>query len=102
MLKLKAGVVAQGLSTEILLAVCVAQSVYASYGYDCVITSLLDGTHSSTSLHYCGNAVDLRTRIFENDSVAESVANDIGECLGADFDVVLEPDHIHVEYQPKR
>ncbi|AOY88636.1 hypothetical protein BKP64_10900 [Marinobacter salinus] len=102
MLKLKAGVVAQGLSTEIMLAVCVAQSVYASYGHDCVITSLLDGTHSSTSLHYSGNAVDLRTRIFESTSVAESVARDLGDCLGADYDVVLESDHIHVEYQPKR
>lgn len=102
MLKLKPGVKVQGLSNEILLAAVIANTVYASHGYDCVVTSLLDGTHSRTSLHYCGNAIDLRTRIFPSQSVAIAVVDDLKSCLGDDYDVVLESDHIHVEYQPKR
>lgn len=102
MLQLKASVKVQGLSNEILLAVVVANSVYAKHGYDCVVTSLLDGKHSMTSLHYCGNAVDLRIRTFPSRSVAIAVVDDLKSCLGDDYDVVLESDHIHIEYQPKR
>ncbi len=29
------------------------------------------------------------------------IVGDIGEALGADFDVILEVDHLHIEYQPK-
>lgn len=101
MLKLKRGVVVQGLGTETLLAAVVAQTVYAKHGKDCVITSALDGQHSETSLHYSGNALDLRTRHLDAGQ-AEAITDDLQDALGDDYDVVLEGNHIHVEYQPKR
>ena len=49
------------------------------------------------SLHYAGCAVDLR---FPPDNAAGLKAA-LAEALGGDYDVVLEADHIHVEFQPK-
>lgn len=98
---LKSGVKIQGISTELLFALNVAGRVYESYGHEVTITSLLDGKHSKTSLHYSGNAADLRTRDLGTTS-ASDVRNSIKERLGIDYDVILETDHIHVEYQPRR
>ena len=52
----------QSLQPQIVLAVVVASSFYKDFGYDLVVTSFSDGIHSPNSLHYSGNAVDLRTR----------------------------------------
>lgn len=101
MLSLKPGVRVQGLSTEIMLAVCIAESAFKDEGYDCVITSLLDGQHSFNSLHYSGNAVDLRIRHLQ-EAHAGLIAEDIETALGPDYDVVLESSHIHIEHQPRR
>jgi len=101
-MKLKEGVKIQGISTELLFALNVADQVYREYDLGgMVVTSLLDGRHSSTSLHYSGNAADLRTRNLGPDA-SESVRDDIKDRLGIDYDVILESDHIHVEYQPRR
>lgn len=100
MLKLKPGVRIIGLRPEIMLAVQVAASVYDKFGYDCVITSGTDGSHSRGSLHYAGQAVDLRTWIV-NVEHRRPIRDEIAAALGGDFDVVLESNHIHVEYQPK-
>jgi len=52
------------------------------------------------SKHYEGMAVDLRTFFFTREEV-ENVATDLHAELGEDYDVVVEPTHIHVEYDPK-
>lgn len=64
-----------------------------------VITSGADGRHSLTSLHYSGNALDLRRRNLRN---PEGVVERLKDTLGIDYDVILEATHIHVEYQPRR
>jgi len=102
MLKLKHSVIPQGVRPEILLAVMVADSVYHAFGHECVVTSLLDGTHSRTSLHYTGCAVDLRTRNVPSVEQQQKITEALRKALTADYDVVLESDHIHIEYQPKR
>jgi hypothetical protein len=61
MLRLKRNARATGVRPELLLAIKVAEEKYAHHGHVLVITSLLDGVHSSTSLHYAGCAADLRT-----------------------------------------
>ncbi len=98
---LKDGVVISGIRTELLFALNVCDGVYSTYGEELVITSLNDGKHSDTSLHYSCSGADLRTRYF---TVPETklVAEDIRSRLGIDFDVVVEKDHIHLEYQPRR
>ncbi len=101
MLLLKTGVRIAGLRPEILLAVVAAERVCAVMGVDCVVTACVDGVHKSGSLHYCGLAVDLRSRDFRPGDVDKAIAR-IKQCLGADYDVVLETDHIHVEFQQKQ
>lgn len=91
----------QGMRPELILAIMVADGVYASLGQELVITSLLDGTHSNTSLHYTGCAVDFRTRYFKPGE-AEKARNDISGRLTSDYDVILEKNHLHVEYQPRK
>lgn len=97
---IKAGVNVTGIKPEIVLAVIMAQAIYARHGAGLVITSALDGKHSRGSLHYSGNAIDLRTRHVSRDD-AETIADELRAALGAQYDVVLEKDHIHVEFQPK-
>lgn len=101
-MRLKKGVSARGLTPQIALALMVADEVYREEGVECVITSLNDGKHSRTSLHYCGQGADLRTRNLPNQAAKERVQFKIAERLGSDdYDVILESDHIHVEWQPK-
>ncbi len=66
--------------------------------YEITITSANDGKHMTNSLHYKNNAVDLRTRDMKN---AKVCGWEIKQYLGKDFDVILEKDHLHIEYQPK-
>lgn len=88
-----------GMRPEILFAIMVVDYVYQSYGEELVITSVVDGHHSSSSLHYAGSAFDARTSYF-TPGIRKSVADDVRSRLGFDFDVVLESDHMHVEFQP--
>ena len=73
---------------------------YAKRGYSLVVTSLEDGNHMKGSFHYVGRAADLRTRDIPPD-VCKQLVRDIKASLGNDYDVVLEKDHIHLEYDPK-
>lgn len=100
MIRVKKGVDLSGLRPEILLAIVVADSVYARHGEECVVTSVREGTHGRGSLHFVGLAVDFRTKRIDPDKV-RSIAEEIGSRLGAQYDVVLKPNHIHVEFQPK-
>lgn len=62
-------------------------------------TSIVDGLHSRNSLHYVGLACDLR--IWYLPKLAPFI-DSITLLLGEDYDIVLEKDHIHVEFQPTR
>jgi len=97
---LKDGVELHGLHPAMVLALGVANQVYAARGVDLTITSALDGKHGRASLHYVGQAADIRTRNLPP-GVAERAAKEIKERLGNEFDVIVEKDHIHIEFQPK-
>ncbi len=98
--KLKPGVRLTGIRPEILFALMTDERAYNRAGHELVVTSCVDGKHGRASLHYSGAAVDLRTRDVPADLVQAIVA-EIREALGADFDVVLEDTHLHIEYQPQ-
>jgi hypothetical protein len=66
--------------------------------YEMTITSAKDGVHMKNSLHYSGNAIDIRSRDMRNPNTTK---NTIKTALGAKFDVIYEIDHIHIEYDPK-
>jgi len=101
-IRLKPGVRLLGLAPQLVLALHAAAGVYEVTGKakEMVVTSCSDGKHSPTSLHYVGHAVDLRTSNLPPERV-QKVTNRLREVLGDEFDVVLEADHIHVEWQPK-
>lgn len=97
---LKDGVRIIGVKPEIVLAMMVADGVYKSLGYELTITSVVEGKHSRGSIHYQGMAFDCR--ISNLSPAAPIMVRDaIKKALGYDFDVVLESDHIHCEWQPK-
>ena len=102
-MKLKPGVNPFGLKPELLLALMVAESVWTQSGVELVVTSLNDGKHSKTSLHYAGCAADIRTNNITEIGKKEWLVEQLRFCLGQnpDYDVILEIDHIHIEYQPK-
>lgn len=90
------------LPTAIAMAVAcqVVASVYAARGYDCVITSAMEGRHGRASKHFIGHALDFRTR-HVSDERRQPLRAAVAAALGPEFDVVLESDHLHVEYDPK-
>lgn len=97
-MRLKSGVRILGAKPEIVLAMQIAADVYARNNHRLTVTSVVEGTHSRGSIHYQGLAFD--ARLPELSSRADVVAA-LKESLGQDFDVALEADHIHIEFQPK-
>lgn len=86
-----------GMRTELLLALCIAQELYRENAEPFTITSIMDGRHMRGSLHYVGAAADIRLPKRHPTMITRELA----KRLGADYDVVLEKTHIHIEYQPK-
>jgi len=91
----------QSLSPQIILAIMVIEGVCTKHGIEMVITSINDAKHALTSLHYSGNGIDFRSRDLPDKT---KFLIDCKEALGnsPDFDLILESDHYHLEYQPKR
>lgn len=104
MLALKEGVSVSGLKPEILLALLAAESVYQVYNLTVTITACKDGKHMEGSKHYVGQAVDLRLPSWYGLSVEadKTVHRLLQANLGNEYDVVLEGNHIHVEYDPPK
>lgn len=100
MIKLEPNVQTFGMRTELLLAIVIAERIWSGYGVDLVLTSMCDGKHSETSLHNAGAAVDMRSRDLASDAKVEAVKQ-LKAALGRDYDVILEVDHVHVEFQPR-
>lgn len=100
-MKFKPGVRVFGVRPELTLAIIAVNSVYEAEGYDLVITSVTEGKHSRASLHYAGQAFDCRIWGIPELKLQEFVRI-LQQALTDEFDVVLEKDHIHIEFQPKR
>jgi len=96
-MSLKAGVRVLGIRPELVLALRIVEAVYQAHGAPFVITSIMEGTHKRASLHYVGCAADVR--LPPQDAV--SIVAEAKAALGDDFDVILEGDHVHVEFQAK-
>jgi hypothetical protein len=99
-MKLKETVRILGVRPEVVLGMFITESTMNQLGFPCVITSVTDGTHSRGSIHYSGGAWDVRIRNIPDDAWSNLVFS-LKQALGGDFDVVLENDHIHCEFQPK-
>jgi len=92
----------KGMQPEILLAIIIAdQLMRKMYGKDLTLTSITDGHEfNPRSLHNPGYAFDMRIwgmARFDQDKFVEELSN----LLGGEYDIVVERDHIHVEFDPK-
>ena len=94
-MKIKEGVIIQGLSIRMRPVLIAASKIWEELGEELVITCALDGDHSPGSLHYYGLAVDLRTRYF-SEYEAQKAFTRLTEEL-PDYVIVLEESHIHVQ-----
>lgn len=99
-MQLKASVTFHGITSEMLLGIIIVNSIFQKNNYELVITSITDSKHSLTSLHYAGNAIDIRISNIPPANI-DFLINELKNSLGSNFDVVHEIDHIHIEYQPK-
>ncbi len=97
--KIKALVRPDGMSPEILLAIWIAEQVYEEMGaIQFCITSLTDGRHMVGSRHHSGRAVDLRIWTLDADK-RKPATKLIQHRLGRYYFVLLEKDHMHIEYK---
>ncbi|HJR08436.1 MAG TPA: hypothetical protein VJ842_14335 [Pyrinomonadaceae bacterium] len=85
---------------EIAYARRIVAEIWRAFGYTLTVTSGYDGSHLAQSKHYEGLAEDYRTRDVKPDDLPIMVSR-VRDVLGTNYDVVLEPDHLHVEYDPK-
>lgn len=101
---LKEGVDAKILSNQCMLGILIAASVFAGRGIPFVITSICDSSpkRKANTKHATGDAFDLRlpSRYTHDRTLDDRVVTDLCAALGQDFDVVLEPDHLHCEWDP--
>lgn len=103
MLAIKPGVDVKGISTETMLGVMILTSVFWRHGIPTVITSCRDGKHKDGSLHYIGDAVDIRlpSRFNATVGIDLKLLAEGREALGEQYDLILEADHLHLEFDPK-
>ena len=103
-MKLKRGVNVEGVQPPIWFALGVACVLYQTEASAPLIVTSLKDSHESRpkSLHNKGLGADLRTKHVSAMKVGV-IAQKLHEQLDRlGFDVVLEPDHIHIEYDPKQ
>ncbi len=75
-------------------------------GRTVVITSGNDSTHKTGSLHYSGNAIDIRSKSFESAAAKHAFLAAVLKRLGPGYEGFLEDEggpneHFHIEYDPK-
>jgi hypothetical protein len=87
------------LHAAMVLALSRAEAIYRDLGYGEVwITSANDRQHMEGSAHPKGRGIDLRTRIMNQPIEPQLAADRLRVALGPQFTVVLESDHIHVQF----
>jgi hypothetical protein len=96
----KEGVPFTGLKSITYQAIFICAQVFNKKQYPLVITSTTDGEHLEKSFHYTGEAFDIRTRrltVVEQTSLFNEMKRELKK-LSRCFQLVLEKDHIHVEF----
>ena len=66
-----------------------------------VVTSGSDGKHMPKSRHQVGLALDFRTRDLTLEE-KNRLLSEMQICLGIEYKVILEDDHLHVQFQGRQ
>ena len=87
--------------------ICAVFLYHSPDAYRFVVTSGCDGKHGKDSLHYIHCAIDCRIWFIKNGKQVRLtkqtqtlIKKDLDKALGPDFDIVIEPSHIHIEWDP--
>lgn len=106
-MNLKPGVRICGIKSEILLGAAIANDTWKEMntGLPFVITTCVDGTHKTGSLHYAGQAIDIRTHGLTQEQMNDFIIA-LRQAAGSDFDAIIEEpgtpnEHAHMEFDPK-
>ena len=99
MLKVKEGVRFVSSEAAMNVATMVVSEVCKEFGVDCVITCGKE-EHKDPSKHLVG-ALDFRTYDLESQQHKEQFADAVSYRLGSGFYVLLEINHLHVQYPRK-
>lgn len=104
MLLIKKGVKLHSLSPQMSIALTIINQECNDRLIDCIITSGSEGKHKVGSFHYVGNALDFRTFYDPSDPKGcnQTICSRIALHLGENYDVVIEPTCVHVEYDPHK
>lgn len=90
---------------ELLFGIATVAPLFGARGLPVVVTSLNDSQHRRFSLHYSGEAVDLRSKHVPREQL-EDLVDEIRAALPeGTWDVLLEHqgesnEHFHIEYDP--
>lgn len=103
---IKPGVQIAGLKREMQIALDYAEEVYEKFGHSLIVTDAFDDQKRKIrgrvkdSKHYTGEAFDIR--IWNVGADVHRIYGRLLKGLGdLGFDILLESDHIHIEYHPK-
>ena len=97
----KEGVTGNGLQESITSIEDTVDGVFNDLaGRDAFVTSTTEGTHGPDSLHYSGDAIDLRTRDLSSSQI-NTITNRLRNEVGPNYDVIYHDRHIHIEYDPR-
>ena len=100
MVQFKDGVSVFGIKEETITVIAILNYYFVTnIDKPLVITSCSDGKHMKNSKHYSGYAIDIRTRHL-NTSEINKLKSWFVNHHGMKYDMVIEKDHIHVEYDP--
>jgi hypothetical protein len=89
-----------GLHPCMFFAFIVAGEVYHEHGFNCVLTSATDSKHGKHSHHFKGYAIDIRIRDIPVD-IINNIVEEIQFRLQKQYQVILEGNHIHIEFDPE-
>lgn len=85
---------------QLVPALITCQAFFINLGKELVITSISDGKHKEGSKHYTGEAFDIRTFHLAPYELQDCLKY-LRSRLDNQYDIVLEVDHIHIEYDEK-